>query len=84
MASQNLSTEQHDENHSVNPSSYIGGVLQEITHIVNNSITNNRANEQTPGEWVGDQDDLCVNSPCSGKWSCSTGGTNPRREDGGK
>lgn len=49
-----LSSRETDENHSVNPSSYTGGVLQEITHIVEDSITYNRANEQTPGQLGGD------------------------------
>lgn len=44
-----LSSREADENHGVNPSSYKGGVLQGITHTVKDSITYNRANEQTPG-----------------------------------
>lgn len=48
-----LSSRETDENHSVNPSSYTGGVLQEITHIVEDSITYNRANEQTAGQLGG-------------------------------
>lgn len=35
------------------PSSYIGGVLQEITPIVKDSITYSKANEQTPGKCGG-------------------------------
>lgn len=82
-----LSSREPDENHSLNPSSYIGSVLQEITHIVTDSVTYKKAKEQTPGEAGGsgdDEGDLSVNRPCPGKCSCSAGGTHPRREDGGK
>lgn len=44
-----MSSWETGENHSVNPSSYIGGILQEITHVVKDSITYSRANEQIPG-----------------------------------
>lgn len=79
-----LSSRGPDENHSLNPSSYIGSVLQEI---VTDSVTYKRAKEQTPGEVGGsghDEGDLSVNRPCLGKCSCSAGGTHSRREDGGK
>lgn len=46
-----LSSRETDENHSVNPSSYIGVVLQEITRIVKESISYNRGKEQTPVGW---------------------------------
>lgn len=35
---------------SVEPSSYVRGVLQKIAPIVKDSVKYSRANEQTPGE----------------------------------
>lgn len=45
-----LSSREAVENHRVNPCSYIGDVLKEVTSTVKDSITYNRANEHTSGE----------------------------------